>query len=95
MITNTLHNNWESELKFDEFAHAQGRCSYSSPALCSAEEQRIKTLIEKVLQQEREKMISTVHHIANNVAWCDLENDKGEYICKGELLKELDSLNTK
>lgn len=37
--------------KFDETAHAQGKCSFSLLALCSAEEQRIQLQLRQSLSR--------------------------------------------
>jgi hypothetical protein len=43
----TAAEEWEKEFELDAMAHAQGRCSYSLLAICSAEEQRVKLFIRK------------------------------------------------
>ena len=47
---------------------------------------------ETLLTKNREEFAHKIYQVVNNVAWCDLENGKGEYICKSELLREIDVL---
>jgi len=45
-----MKSTWEEQFEFD-IAHRQGKCLYPLLALCSAEEQRIKSFIRQLLQK--------------------------------------------
>ena len=51
---NKENQEWEDRFEFD-FLHRSGSCAYNLIAICSAEEQRIKSFIQSELSKAREE----------------------------------------
>ena len=60
MTTQPKQEEFEAIFELDVIAHAAGKCSFPLLALCSAEEQRVKSIVRseksKSYQQGREEM---------------------------------------
>ena len=60
MTTQPKQEEFEARFELDVIAHAAGKCSFPLLALCSAEEQRVKSIVRseksKSYQQGRDEM---------------------------------------
>ena len=70
------NQEWEDRFEFD-FLHRSGSCAYNLIAICSAEEQRIKSFIQselsKAREEERRKMLGKLtdefYEFSTGKAW--------------------------